>query len=308
MTRYFKVMLGSKSSHAAECIAGNFIGADFGEDEDLKSRLTEDYREFNKEFIPQYLARNPDKSRVGAGLSGGQLWVIAKGISVGDLVLCPSGSGTLVVGEVTSDYTHAPGEILPHRRAVTWVAQDLDRSSMSDELKGGMGYGGTVCELTKHGEEIEVLIGRSRPPQIISTDESVEDASSFVLEEHLEAFLIANWERTDLGREYDLYRVDGEIVGEQFQTDTGPLDILAISKDEKRLLVIELKKGRASDAVVGQILRYMSYVQDVCADSDQIVEGAIIALKDDPKVRRALSMTPSIRFYRYRVSFSLEAS
>ena len=31
------------------------------------------------------------------------------------------------------------------------------------------------------------------------------------------------------------------------------MDILAISKDKSELLVVELKKGRASDVVVGQI-------------------------------------------------------
>ena len=41
------------------------------------------------------------------------------------------------------------------------------------------------------------------------------------------------------------------------------LDILAISKDRKRLLVVKLKKRRASDAFVGQTLRHMSFVQGV---------------------------------------------
>jgi hypothetical protein len=47
--------------------------------------------------------------------------------------------------------------------------------------------------------------------------------------------------KTELGKEYDIYEEDGE-KGQQYQTDTGPLDILAISKDKKRLLVVELKR------------------------------------------------------------------
>ena len=78
-----------------------------------------------------------------------------------------------------------------------------------------------------------------------------------------------------------------------------------MSKDKKHLLVVELKKGRASDAVVGQTLRYMSYVQDELAEEGQTVQGAIIAHEDDPRIRRALAMTPSIVFYRYQVSFKL---
>lgn len=108
-----------------------------------------------------------------------------------------------------------------------------------------------------------------------------------------------------MGRDYDIYQENGELVGQQYQTDTGPLDILAISKDKKTLLVVELKKGRASDVVVGQALRYMGYVQDELAEEAQSVRGVIIALEDDQRIRRALTMVPSIDFYRYQVSFKL---
>jgi restriction system protein len=83
------------------------------------------------------------------------------------------------------------------------------------------------------------------------------------------------------------------------------VDILAISKDKKRLLVVELKKGRASDAVVGQVLRYMGYVQEELAEDGQTVQGVIIALEDDQRIRRALAIVPNIVFYRYQISFKL---
>ena len=121
-------------------------------------------------------------------------------------------------------------------------------------------------------------------------------------------FLVKNWAQTDLGREYDIYTEDGEQVGQQYLTDSGPLDILAVSKDKNRLLVVELKKGRTSDVVVGQTLRYMGFVQDELAEDGQTVCGAIIALEDDFKLRRALTMVPSITFYRYQISFKLVKS
>lgn len=71
------------------------------------------------------------------------------------------------------------------------------------------------------------------------------------------------------------------------------------------MLVVELKKGRASDVVVGQTLRYMGYVAQELAESGQTVRGIIIALEDDPRIRRALAMTPAIEFYRYQVNFKL---
>jgi restriction system protein len=81
---------------------------------------------------------------------------------------------------------------------------------------------------------------------------------------------------------------------------------LAISHDESEFLVIELKKGRASDAVVGQIQRYMGYVKEALTDGSQTVKGMIIALEDDLRIQRALSVTTNIDFYRYKVSFDLE--
>jgi len=78
-----------------------------------------------------------------------------------------------------------------------------------------------------------------------------------------------------------------------------------ISKDKKEILVVELKRGRASDSVVGQIQRYMGYVSEVIAEEDQRVRGVIIALEDDPKIKWALKVAPNIEFYRYEVKFDL---
>ena len=301
---YYRVMLGQKIVYAAECFAGSFIGTDFGIDQDLTKKLPEEWRAFNQEFIPIYLAKHPDKTKIGAGLACGALWTVSKGITRGDLVLCPDGSGHYRVGEVNGDYTYEPGKILFHRRPVQWLNVSIDRAAMSEALRNSTGSIGTVSNISRYSEEIERLIGGVSAPKLISTDETVEDPTAFALEEHLEDFLVKNWAQTELGKEYDIYEEDGE-KAQQYQTDTGPLDILAISKDKKRLLVVELKKGRASDAVVGQTLRYMSFVQEMLAEKDQTVHGIIIALEDDQRIRRALAMVSNILFYRYQISFKL---
>jgi restriction system protein len=307
MKSYYRVMLGKGSVHAEECLAGNFIGTDFDIDQDLTHKLPEEWRTFNKEFIPIFLARNPEKTKIGAGLACGALWTVSKGIQQGDIVLCPDGSGRYRVGEVSGDYYYAPGKILPHRRPVRWLNPTIARADMSEALRNSAGSVGTVSNLSRAGfrDEIEALIGGVPAPSLISTDERVEDPSAFAMEKHLEDFLVQNWAQTDLGKEYDIYEEEGERVGQQYATDTGPLDILAISKDKKKLLVVELKKGRASDVVVGQALRYMGYVQEELAEEGQSVCGVIIASEDDPRIRRALAMVPSIVFYRYQVSFKL---
>lgn len=229
----------------------------------------------------------------------------AKEFRIGDLVFCPDGSGSYRAGEVAGEYYYIADGDLPHRRPVRWLTQTIGRADMSQALRNSTGSSGTVSEISKYSDELDKLIGGGAPPTLISTDATVEDPASFALEEHLEAFLVQNWAQTELGKQYDIYEEDGERVGQQYLTDTGPMDILAVSKDRTTLLVVELKKGRASDAVVGQSLRYMSYVQDELAEENQTVRGIIIALEDDQRIRRALKMTPNIKFYRYEVSFKL---
>ena len=112
-------------------------------------------------------------------------------------------------------------------------------------------------------------------------------------------------EEDGTGKKYKIFEVDGELVGQQFPSDTGPIDILAISKDKQELLVVELKKGRVSDNVVGQIQRYMGYVKEELAENGQTVKGVIIGLDDDLRIKRALSVTNNIEFYQYKVNFTL---
>lgn len=298
-------MLGAKSIYADECFKGNFIGAGFGIDSDLTNNLPDNWRDFNQKFIPVWLSKNPAKGKVAAGLSCGALWTIAKGIQKGEIVLCPNGSGSYYIGEVTDNYSFRPDGILPHRRQVKWYSNTIERSAMSEAMRNSTGSIGTVSEITKYADEIEKLISGTKPPTIISTDNSIEDATEFALEKHLEDFLVKNWKQTELGKNYDIYEEDGELVGQQYQSDTGPIDILAISKDKKTILVVELKKGRVSDNVVGQIQRYMGYVLEELAEDNQTVKGVIIGLEDDLKIKRALSVTTNIEFYRYQINFKL---
>jgi restriction system protein len=177
---------------------------------------------------------------------------------------------------------------------------------MSDQLRRSTGSIGTVSNVSAHLDEIEKLIVPCPQPSIIATDETIPDPLEFAMEQHLEDFLVKNWAHTSLGEKYTIYKDDDEKqLGQQFPTDTGPIDILAVSKDKQTLLVVELKKGRASDVVVGQTLRYMGYVKEELADQGQQVRGVIIALEDDQRIRRALSVSPAIEFFRYEVSFKL---
>lgn len=213
--------------HAPTCFAEGFIGIDDDLQRDLQPYLTDDWRQLNAKLVPIFLELYPTKSRIAAGLACGVMWTVCRGILKGDIVLCPDGRGTYRVGEVTGDYTYATGEVLPHRRAVHWLDAAIEHASMSEALKRSTGSIGTVANITSYHDELEGFIGGKPAPKLISTDETVEDAAAFALEKHLEDFLVQNWVQTALGKEYDIYEEDGEKIGQQYPTDTGPMDILA---------------------------------------------------------------------------------
>jgi restriction system protein len=300
--RYWKVMLGGKSAHAGECRRDGFIGTDFDIHEDLAGRFPDKWKDFNKVWVPYFLGINPEKGKVSAGLSAGQLWTVSRGLAIGDIILSPTGkTGELYAGEIVGDYQYVEEGPLPHRRPVKWFPGVVLREELTPTLRASLGYGATVCELTNHAEEIESLLliddgGDHEPPP---------DPAVFALESMLEEFLVTNWAKTVLGKDYDIYSDGDDVIGRQYPTDTGPMDILAISKDSKTLLVVELKRDKASDKVVGQIQRYMGYVLSEIAVDGQEVRGVIIALEDDLRIRNALKVAPSISFMRYEVDFRL---
>lgn len=303
-TAYYRLMLGSGGSHADLCRAEGFIGVDFGIAQDLSPLLTDNNRQFNQALIPLYLKERPHKSKIAAGLAGSTIWKVCRGIKQGDILLCPNGQGQYLMAEVLSDYYYQPEQVLPHRRQVKWLNTLVERNDMSQELKNSSGSINTLTDLTGYASEIEQFLQSSDSNDPLL---NAEDPIAFALEKHLEDFLVRNWPQTSLGQHYDIYEEDGE-SGQQFMTDTGPMDILAMSKDKTELLVVELKRGRASDAVVGQIQRYMGYVQAELCEPHQKVRGVIIALENDLRIQRALSVAPNIDFYRYQIHFELIAS
>jgi len=303
--KYYRIMPGGKSMHLEECLRRGFIGVDFNLNDDITKYIDHNWETFKKKFKPYYKSLNPEKSNVAIGLHTGSIHAVCVYLLKGDIILCPDGKGLYHIGEIASDYYFAKGETLPHRRKVNWQSETIRRSDMSKPLQASSGSGLTHCDLSDYVEEIEQLIGGNKAPSIVSNDKTIEDPTEFALEKHLEDFLVKNWKNTSLGKQYDIYELDGELVGQQFPSDTGPLDILAISKDRNTFLVVELKKGRVSDNVVGQIQRYMGYVKEDLAEPHQEVKGIIIGSEDDLKIRRALSVTTNIEFYKYKVNFKL---
>ncbi|MCK6619692.1 MAG: DUF1016 family protein [Calditrichaceae bacterium] len=134
-----------------------------------------------------------------------------------------------------------------------------------------------------------------------------EENYHFVIEKHLEDFLVVNWESTVLGQKYELIQEDGELRSQQYKTDIGKIDLLVQEKKTGNYVVIELKKGQTSDDTVGQLTRYMGWVKEKLAQN-ALVKGIIIAASSDDRLRFSLKMVPNTEIYTYKLNFSLEKS
>ena len=170
-------MLGRGSKYAKKCREESFIGAEFDVNIDLSDSLFDNWRDFNKKYIPIWMDNVPGKSTIAAGLACRFLWTVVKGLKIGDIVLCPSGEGYYYVGTIESDYYYVPSDELPHRRNVVWMDKVIERKSMSYELQNSSGSIGTCADVTKYADEIERLLNRFSPTPKIN--EKSEPAKHF---------------------------------------------------------------------------------------------------------------------------------
>ena len=136
--------------------------------------------------------------------------------------------------------------------------------------------------------------------------DDVEAAAAFGMERHLEDFMADNWVSIDFGRPLRVWTDEQGVPGRQYDTgEVGIIDFLCEDASASGLVVIELKRGKSSDRVVGQTLRYMGWVREHLADG-RGVSGIIITHEYDDRVRYAVAELPNVDAWTYSVSFTLD--
>ncbi len=139
----------------------------------------------------------------------------------------------------------------------------------------------------------------------VTTEESENGLMEFPLEEYLENFIVKNWNSIDFGESLSLYFDDEGTPAQQYPTSEGFIDLLAKDIDGN-FVVIELKKGRSNQQVVGQILSYVGWVKNNLADKDQKVRGIIVAADGNRALLDAVSTVNdfiSVKYYRVKFNF-----
>ncbi len=127
-----------------------------------------------------------------------------------------------------------------------------------------------------------------------------------LIETKLEDYIVENWSQIAFGSNLRVYTEDGQPVGQQYDTDEiGRIDILCEDEDTHDIVVIELKRGRSSDEVVGQLARYMGWATERIANG-RMVRGIILAPDFDAKLRYAVKVIPGAQLLKYRTRFEVE--
>jgi hypothetical protein len=136
------------------------------------------------------------------------------------------------------------------------------------------------------------------PPAQLGKEESPELPVS--LEKQIEDFLVHNVALIEPG--LTLY-ADEDRQGRQYPTDVGVIDMLCRRPDGD-YVVVELKRGRGSDAVVGQVSRYMGWVKENLAGSHRVF-GIILAADADEEMRYAVAAHPNLLARYFAIKLEL---
>jgi len=101
-----------------------------------------------------------------------------------------------------------------------------------------------------------------------------------------------------------LYQDDG-LSGVEFPVGERNVDILAFDKQD--LVVIELKVSKGHERAIGQLLRYMGWIQKNLAEPGQKVKGMIIGRYISNDLRLAASQVQNIELFEYQLSITLNS-
>ena len=163
---------------------------------------------------------------------------------------------------------------------------------------------GDSIEITINPDK-SIKLSLKKEPKIYTEEESEEESSAVEIvpsmEQLLEDFLEKNLNHLEKGLK--LYHDDDGIPGRQYSTDIGIIDLLCIDKDNN-FVILEIKKGKGSDKVVGQITRYMGWIKENLANN-KVVRGIVIVHEIDKKLDYSASVLRNveIRYYKINLEF-----
>lgn len=128
-----------------------------------------------------------------------------------------------------------------------------------------------------------------------------EAGQEFAYEKDLQNFLAKNLQIIE--PELKLFEEE-DITGIEYPAGGRYIDILAVDKNND-FVVIELKVSKGYDRVIGQLLRYVGWVEKMMATEGQKVRGIIICKEITEDLLLACSKMNAIDLFEYELSIKL---
>ncbi|WP_449443096.1 endonuclease NucS domain-containing protein [Ureibacillus acetophenoni] len=197
-------------------------------------------------------------------------------------------------------------ELMRHSKGVNFKQKGKEQVFYKD---GPMSYGLLTWLNTNELSDLvieEELLGEVYDSSL-QPNASLLDTSLF-LEEEWHQWLYKNLRENGLiGLGFGKLRLfdekQNERIGKYNTKIVGEIDLLLVSESNE-IIVIELKR-KASDETVGQICRYVGWVEEELAKSGQKVYGIIIAQNIDEKLRYAIKPLKDHIYYQ-QLTFTVE--
>jgi len=284
----------------------NVIAIGWGEMGDVSS--------FNENQLKDKIDKTFPECKTGTKtLFFNSVWNFLHNIQIDDIVIARRGTKRIAaIGKVTGTAFYnleKAWERMPYREknpypyfiSVEWISDKKD--IVFDKIVFSMV---TIYEINE--EKYEALInGRDEPSgktKVDEIDHDIVNKTEFIMEKYLEEFIISNFNKI-FPKNIKLIEDEEGNVLNQYPTDVGVIDILAQDTKTKAYIIIELKKGKESDKVVGQTLRYMGWIKENLATEGEEVKGIIICKEADTKLKYAVSMIKDISIKYYEIDFRI---
>lgn len=159
----------------------------------------------------------------------------------------------------------------------------------------------------RSGHKPEKILTVEDSDEVISeTIAEDEEGTGFMpLEKYLEEYIMKNWEIVDFGEKLTIYREEDGTPGQQYATDVGIIDILA-KDSQDNFVVIELKRAESKYHVLGQVLNYMTWVEENLVVGNEKVRGMIVVGRADNTLKSALKqVSDKVMLKEYRIKLTL---
>jgi hypothetical protein len=181
-----------------------------------------------------------------------------------------------------------------------WVSE----GKLSENMNNCGIVGFNVCQVDLNDYEAIVEWDKEAPVVVSLPEPYEETLRQYIVKKSIADKSLAKI-LDDRYKDYKLYEDANGKTGELYNTPIGQIDILYHNEKTGNFLVVELKRtSETSDDAVGQIARYIGWVQENLAKQNN-VQAIIIAQSASEELRYAVRAMKDCKFAMYEVKFNI---